>query len=103
VRSGALRSAHDIAEGGLLVALAECCIASGRGARGELDADEGSLFGEAPGAFVVSGDAEALRAFGAAAMVIGEVGGDRLDLGSASVSVAELTERHAHGLADLLS
>ena len=32
VRSGALRSAHDVAEGGLLIALAECCIASGRGA-----------------------------------------------------------------------
>ena len=29
VRSGALRSAHDIAEGGLAVALAECCIAGG--------------------------------------------------------------------------
>ena len=32
VRAGALRSAHDIAEGGLAVALAECCIAGGLGA-----------------------------------------------------------------------
>ena len=32
VRSGALKSAHDIAEGGLAVALAECCIAGGVGA-----------------------------------------------------------------------
>ena len=32
VRSGALRSAHDVAEGGLAVALAECCLAGGLGA-----------------------------------------------------------------------
>ena len=32
VRSGALRSAHDVAEGGVAVALAECCIAGGIGA-----------------------------------------------------------------------
>ena len=34
VRAGALRSAHDVAEGGLAVALAECCLAGGLGARG---------------------------------------------------------------------
>ena len=32
VRSGALSSAHDIAEGGLMVALAECCLAGELGA-----------------------------------------------------------------------
>jgi phosphoribosylformylglycinamidine synthase len=102
VRSGALHSAHDVAEGGLLVALAECCIASGRGARIELDADEALLFGEGPGAFVVSGDAAALRAFGSAAQVIGTVGGDALAIGDTSIEVADLTARHEHGLADLL-
>ena len=35
-----------------------------------------TLFGEGPGAFVVSGPPSALRAFGAAARVLGEVGGD---------------------------
>ena len=55
VRSGALHNAHDIAEGGLAVAIAECCIAGGIGASVELPADL-ELFGEAPGrAFVVSG------------------------------------------------
>ena len=34
VRSGALRSAHDVAEGGLAVALAECCVAGGHRRRG---------------------------------------------------------------------
>jgi phosphoribosylformylglycinamidine synthase len=33
VRAGALHSAHDISEGGLAVAVAECCIAGGIGAR----------------------------------------------------------------------
>ncbi len=102
VRSGALHSAHDVAEGGLLVALAECCIASGRGAAIELPDEEALLFGEAPGCFVVSGGAEALRAFGAAVQVIGSVGGDALTLGGISVAVSDMAERHAHGLADLL-
>ncbi|HWT22535.1 MAG TPA: phosphoribosylformylglycinamidine synthase subunit PurL, partial [Solirubrobacteraceae bacterium] len=52
VRSGALRSAHDVAEGGLAVALAECCAASGLGAELTFDGDEELLFGEGPGAFV---------------------------------------------------
>src|SRR5207237_10458478 len=32
VRAGTLASAHDIAEGGLAVALAECCVGPGLGA-----------------------------------------------------------------------
>jgi len=63
VRSGRLSSAHDIAEGGLAVALAECCLAGRLGARVEVP--EGlDVFGEAPGTgFVVSGPAEALEGF----------------------------------------
>jgi phosphoribosylformylglycinamidine synthase II len=100
VRSGALRSAHDVAEGGVAVALAECCIAGGLGAQVAYD---GPLFAEGPGAFVVSGPAEALARFGAAARVIGEVGGDALVIdGVLSVPVAELTRVHAGGLARLL-
>ena len=77
VRAGALHSAHDVAEGGVAVALAECALASGLGATvSGLD----DLFGEGPGAFVVSGPAEAMTAFGAAARVIGEVGGDALTI-----------------------
>ena len=78
VRSGALRSAHDVAEGGLAVALAESCLGGGIGARIDFGApaDEALLFGEGPGAFVVSGPAEALARFGGAARVIGTVGGE---------------------------
>jgi phosphoribosylformylglycinamidine synthase subunit PurL len=105
VRSGALRSAHDVAEGGLAVALAECCIAGGRGARVDFGApaDEPLLFGEAPGAFVVSGPREALARFGAAARVLGTVGGDALTIaGVLELPVEHLARAHAGGLADLL-
>jgi phosphoribosylformylglycinamidine synthase subunit PurL len=100
VRSGALRSAHDVAEGGVAVALAECCIAGGVGARVAYD---GPLFAEGPGAFLVSGPRAAMTAFGAAARVLGEVGGDALVIdGELDLPVAELARVHADGLAALL-
>jgi phosphoribosylformylglycinamidine synthase subunit PurL len=102
VRAGALHSAHDVAEGGVAVALAECALASGLGATVSGLADE-ELFGEGPGAFLVSGDAEALRAFGTAARVIGEVGGDVLSIdGVLSVALTDLERAHSGGLAELL-
>jgi phosphoribosylformylglycinamidine synthase subunit PurL len=101
VRSGALTSAHDVAEGGVAVALAEACIAGGIGARVELDGV--ARFAEGPGAFVVSAPRDALAALGAAARVIGEVGGETLDIaGERPVEVAELSRVHAQGLAQLL-
>jgi phosphoribosylformylglycinamidine synthase subunit PurL len=105
VRRGELRSAHDVAEGGLAVALAECCLAGGLGASIELGApvDEAALFGEGPGAFVVSGPREALARFGGAARVLGTVGGDTLRIeGVLEVPLTDLSRAHAYGLADLL-
>jgi phosphoribosylformylglycinamidine synthase II len=102
VRSGALRSAHDIAEGGVAVALAECCIAGGLGARVALDGVP--PFGEGPGAFVVSGPQDALARFGAAARVIGETGGDALVIErELELPVAELERVHRYGLVSLLA
>src|SRR5215217_404463 len=101
VRSGALRSAHDIAEGGVAVALAECCIAGGIGAH--VDLGELPLFAEGPGAFLVSGPRAAMTAFGSAARVIGEVGREALAIhGALNIPVAELARVHADGLAALL-
>jgi phosphoribosylformylglycinamidine synthase subunit PurL len=103
VRAGVLHSAHDVAEGGVAVALAECALASGLGATVTGLTDAAELFGEGPGAFLVSGDAEALRAFGTAARVIGEVGGDALSIdGVLSVALADLERAHSGGLAELL-
>jgi phosphoribosylformylglycinamidine synthase II len=103
VRAGALDSVHDVAEGGVATALAECCIAGGLGAAVSGLASEAELFGEGPGAFLVSGPAEALAAFGGAARVLGEVGGDALAIeGVLSVAVSDLAHAHTHGLAALL-
>ena len=97
VRSGALKSAHDIAEGGLAVALAECCVAGGIGARihvpGGVD-----LFAEAPGrAFIVSGREQAL----AGGQIIGSVGGRELEItGTLKVAVSVLRDVRERGLAE---
>ena len=94
VRAGTLTSAHDIAEGGLLVAIAECCLAGGVGAALDLgDAQEEQLFGEAPGGFVLSGPEDVLRGLGA--RIVGTVGGDALEAGGVSATLDELREAHA--------
>jgi phosphoribosylformylglycinamidine synthase II len=95
VRDGALHSAHDIAEGGLGVALAECCLAGGIGAAVSVPADL-ELFGESFGCgFVVSGPEETLRDF----PVIGRVGGDALQIdGQVTIALSELRAARDHGL-----
>jgi phosphoribosylformylglycinamidine synthase II len=103
VRGGVVHSAHDVAEGGVAVALAEAALASGLGFEVSGLASEEDLFGEGPGAFVVSGPASALAAFGAAARVIGTVGGDAATIeGVLSVPLDELDRAFTYGLADLL-
>jgi phosphoribosylformylglycinamidine synthase subunit PurL len=127
VRSGALSSAHDIAEGGVAVALAESAIAGRVGARlalGEshwesLGPDgsvpdpgwpEGSagaaLFGEGSGGILVSGPEAGLRALAARTHVrlIGRVGGERLQISLdghelIDAMVEDLAHVHAQGLA----
>ncbi|MGI8862921.1 MAG: phosphoribosylformylglycinamidine synthase subunit PurL [Solirubrobacteraceae bacterium] len=99
VRSGALHNAHDIAEGGFGVALAECCIAGGIGARVE-PPDGLDLFGEAPGrGFIVSGAEADLAAF----QIIGRVGGASLQIdGVLEVPVSELAQTRDDGLKPFL-
>jgi phosphoribosylformylglycinamidine synthase len=104
VRAGALSSAHDIAEGGFLVAVAESCLAGGIGAT--LDLGPGGepltrLFGEGPGGFVVSGPEAALRELAqhVPLEVVGTVGGATLEVTVAGERVAatldELRAAHA--------
>ncbi len=111
VRAGVLASAHDVAEGGVLVAVAESCLAGGIGggrqggigarlaggigARLDLGGDaEDLLFGEGTGGFVVSGSRDALRAL-PDARIIGTVGGDALEAVGVSWTLASLREAHA--------
>jgi phosphoribosylformylglycinamidine synthase len=105
VRAGDLSSAHDVAEGGFLVALAESCLAGGLGATldlGPTDDLDRILFGESPGAgFVVSGSPEALARLAehVGVDVFGTVGGDTLAVTSGdvlvSVTLDELRAAHA--------
>ncbi len=90
---GLLRSAHDVSEGGLGVAVAESCAIGGIGASLDLDLDEdaridAALFGEKSARIVVSAapdDLTALRELcgqhGVAMCEIGRVGGDALRIG----------------------
>ena len=74
-----LSAAHDAAEGGLAVALAELALWSGVGAALELENDAVTWFGEGAGQVVVAcapDDAESLE--GIALRRIGVVGGSRL-------------------------
>jgi phosphoribosylformylglycinamidine synthase len=109
VRSGEIASAHDIAEGGLAVALAECCLAGSIGARidlGDEPVQEDDLFGEAPGGFLLSGPAGVLSALGALTPVrlIGTVAGGSLRFARPVFELSLDDLKAAHGaLAELFA
>jgi phosphoribosylformylglycinamidine synthase len=78
IAAGLVRSAHDLSDGGLAVALAESCIASGLGAAVELPAGEGRpdrlLFAEGGARLVVSVAPEQESAWGAALAAAADAG-----------------------------
>ena len=96
--AGLLRSAHDCAEGGLAVALAECTFGSGFGVEASVAAvavdradaafaDLAAVFGESASRVVVSVAGEQVgqligraEAAGVPAVAVGRVGGDRIRL-----------------------
>jgi len=85
VRAGRLSSAHDVSDGGLACAIAECAIVGGFGCEVDLQplrergcSPEEALFGEGPGGFILSGDREELDALGAT--LIGETGGGTIEV-----------------------
>jgi phosphoribosylformylglycinamidine synthase len=104
-----IASAHDASEGGLAVALAECCIAGGRGAECDTGSAAGAdpavtWFGEGPSRVVVSvapARYEVLQArcerVGVPLRALGRVGGDalRLTAGAARISMAVRRVRDA--------
>lgn len=85
IRMEMVRTAHDISEGGLGVALAEATFGAGVGVRVRLPAGPLSLFSESQARAIVAVRAELLdrffelaEALGVPALEIGETGGDRL-------------------------
>lgn len=104
IRAGWVRSAHDVSDGGLAVALAECCVLGPRALGAELEVEAKGrrdflLFGEDQSRIVLSvapdhlARVQALCAQNDVPMqVLGKVGGDRLvvNRGEVDVSVVEL-------------
>ena len=114
IQTGRVKTAHDLSEGGLAVALAEMAMASGIGATIEMipaGPAHAALFGEDQARYLVAVDpmqsaaivAEA-KAAGVAVVRIGATGGDALRLpGEAPLSVAELAKAHESWLPDYMA
>jgi phosphoribosylformylglycinamidine synthase subunit PurL len=111
VRSGKVATAHDVSEGGLACALAECAIWAGIGARISLDLTGGLegapvdhvLFGEGPGGIILAAPRERLAQLEESLqphgfLIIGETGGDLLDItaGVATLCVPVSAAQDAH-------
>jgi phosphoribosylformylglycinamidine synthase len=119
IRRRLLRSAHDCSDGGLAVAIAECCITAQEGPIGadvklpDVAGSRGDLapFSEEPSRMVVSfhSPAEAeIRALVLAAGVpyfkLGTVGGDQLTFaGTGSIAVAALDQAWRSALRAVLA
>ncbi|MFA5104308.1 MAG: phosphoribosylformylglycinamidine synthase subunit PurL [Candidatus Margulisiibacteriota bacterium] len=100
IRSGVAKSAHDTSEGGLAVALAECCIEGGIGAKVSLEEKMNNislLFGESQSRIIITikpGDIFSLtglaKKFGAPISVIGKVGGSSLKINNGKKKLVDI-------------
>lgn len=109
-RERLLSSAHDVGDGGLGVALSECCIAGRIGCSVELPAGSdpiNALFHEEPSRVILSFPPEQrakvqerCEALGVPFLLLGFVGGDTLEIEDLlDVPVQVLTESHSRALA----
>ena len=98
ILDGTVLACHDCADGGLLVTVAEMCMASGTGATLSAVSDHGFWFGEDQGRYVLATrDPEAVlaaaRAARVPAMQLGQSGGGDLVVpGAGSISVGRLRD-----------
>jgi phosphoribosylformylglycinamidine synthase len=107
IAAGIIQSAHDCAEGGFAIALAECCFDTGLGVSADIGAvadsepafaDVTTLFAESASRVIVSAPPDKVETLlnraassGVAAARIGTVGGDRIRISvDARVVVDEL-------------
>ena len=108
IEAGRVGACHDISDGGLLIALAEMCLAGGMGARITAPADappaHAWLFGEDQGRYLLAtGEPEAVlaaaREAGVPAARIGTAGGGALTLDDTNlISVSDLRDAHEEWL-----
>ena len=107
-QSGLLQGVHDVADGGIAVALAECALRSATGVQVSGVDGHAELFSEGPGRVLVcTSDPAAVQAaaFGAGieARVLGRAGGDRIVVeGLVDVAVADATSAWRGALAGRL-
>ncbi|MEP5939093.1 MAG: phosphoribosylformylglycinamidine synthase subunit PurL [Erythrobacter sp.] len=97
-----ISAAHDISDGGAIVAVAEMAMAGDLGAQLETPAGNNktaALFGEDQGRMLVSTDDEDVIALANEcelyAQVIGTVDGDKLSISGDNIPLADLREAHA--------
>jgi phosphoribosylformylglycinamidine synthase len=108
ILAGRVRACHDCADGGLLVTVAEMCMATGVGATLNPQGDHGFWFGEDQSRYVLAvTDGAALLAAaklaGVPALVLGRAGGDTLEIpGGDAISVDELTAANEATLPELM-
>ena len=112
ITAGLLTACHDISDGGLAVALAETCMASGVGAQVELHngANAASLFGEDQARYLVTAsplNCEALENLASAQGVplrpLGEMTGETLDIGeTVSLGLERLRTAHESWFPDFM-
>ena len=109
VGEGVVASAHDCSDGGLAVAIAECCIAGGMGFRGDFSMSgrwDAALFGECQSRVVVSVPSAKLAGFervcrdeGVPWTPLGRCGGGSLAIGDrVDVPVSELDDAWRNAL-----
>ena len=112
IRGSKVSAVHDLADGGLAVALAEMAMGGGIGARVEAEApDHAFFFGEDQGRYIVTapmGERAAIAAEASGRNVplsrIGVTGGDSLRLsGAAPLALAALAEAYESWLPDFMS
>jgi len=112
IQGGLAASAHDCSEGGLVIAVAECCIRGKKGATLTLpNVSAEALFGEAPSRIILSVTREnsaaarqRLDAAGVPVAELGEVSGDRLVIqGALSIPVEELEDTWDRTLASAMA
>jgi phosphoribosylformylglycinamidine synthase len=117
IQIGIVKSAHDLSEGGLAVALAECAITAGRGAAialGDTLPDAHLLFGESQSRIILTIAPEHVFSLSDVAMlyqvpcaIIGKVGGQSLTIMKGrkkliSLPVSQLKDRYYNAIPRLL-
>ncbi len=114
IGDGRVRACHDVADGGLFVALAEMAMASGIGADLDLPdteaADAGWLFGEDQARYLLAVDPDDLdnvldhaRRDGVVMRAVGRTGGSSLTLaGCDAICLSELVDIHERWLPDYM-